>query len=287
VLVLESVAIIIGLRRKETRNVSPPKTFGKYTVTKLLSKQGDYVSIFLAQLATTEAQVELHVLNHPVNETSSEFQRFLNEFQTLSTLEHTNIVRVTDMGMQENKAYYATEYTDSRSVNSVVADGKSFTVEEIVELGCQVTDALEYMHKKKVIHRDIGPDTVYWDDTGARATISGFALVKNFRLTNLTARGICTPSEMRVTPEQVEDLPYDERTDLYLLGDLLYWLLTQRTALTLDFTPAKPSTHNEKVPDRLDKVILKLLKAKPDDRFQDATLVKQRLRWAIQDDEEL
>ena len=79
-----------------------------------------------------------------------------------------------------------------------------------------------------------------------------------------------TPTEMRVTPEQVEDLPYDERTDIYLLGDLLYWLLTDMPALTLNFMPEPVSTHNPDVPQILEETVMKMLEASPDRRIQTA-----------------
>jgi len=258
--------------------VTEAKTFGKYVIKKLLRAQGDYVSIFLGTLKDGDKPFELHVLKHAVNERSPDFQRFLNEFQTLAGLEHPNIVKVSDMGMVDNKAYYATPHSGARPLTELVSSGTSFSVEATTTIGAQVAEALVYLHGKKVIHRDIGPDSVYYHEAFKRAIISGFALVKNFRLTNLTARGLMTPTEMRVTPEQVDDLPYDERTDLYLLGDLLYCLLTGRTALTPDFNPERPSTHNPAVPKALDKVILRRLKKSPNDRIQSAHEVVKALK---------
>jgi serine/threonine protein kinase len=262
--------------------VGDVRTFGKYVVLKLLRKQGDSVSIYLATRQDGDGkEFELHVLNHEVSDRSAEFARFLNEFQTLEALEHPGIVRVADMGMEQNKAYYATPRSGARSIWETRAAGRKFAVPEVVGLGVQVADALEYMHRKKVIHRDLGPESVYWDEATKRVVISGFALVKNFRLTNLTARGMCTPSEMRVTPEQVNDQPYDERTDIYLLGDLLYWLLTERSALTLDFSPEKPSTYNPEVPPGLDQVLMKMLKPAPAERYQSAKDLKSALEASL------
>ncbi len=266
--------------------MSQGKTFGKYVVTKLLRKQGDYVSIFLSTMKDGDKPFELHVLKHAVNERSPDFQRFLNEFQTLAGLEHPNIVKVTDMGMVDNKAYYATPHSGAKPLSELIGGGKKFTIEETVNVGLQVAEAMIYLHGKKVLHRDIGPDSVYYHDAFKRAIISGFALVKNFRLTNLTARGLMTPTEMRVTPEQVEDLPYSERTDIYLLGDLLYWMLTERTALTLDFSPEKPSVHNSEIPAALDKTIMRMLKKEPDSRIQTAQEVAKSLKASLAPPEE-
>jgi serine/threonine-protein kinase len=250
--------------------VEENKAFGKYTIKKLLRRQGSYVSIFLGRKEGAVRDVELHVLNHDVSDNTPDFQRFLNEFQTLSNLKHPNIESVSDMGMEDNKAFYATSHSGACPLTEVIDGGKKFTIPEIIEIGRQLTEALTYIHGKKVLHRDLGPETVYYHTPFRRAIISGFALVKNFKLTNLTARGLMTPTEMRVTPEQVEDLPYDERTDIYLLGDLMYWLLTDMPALTMDFNPERITTHNPGCPLDLEEAIMKMLEASPDRRFQTA-----------------
>jgi len=257
--------------------VEEQQQFGKYTIKQLLRKQGSYVSIYLGRKEGASRDVELHILNHNVSENTTDFQRFLNEFQTLSNLKHPNIESVSDMGMEDNKAYYATPHSGASPLTEVVAGGKKFSFIEVVEIGRQLTEALGYIHSKKVLHRDLGPESVYYHAPFKRAIISGFALVKNFKLTNLTARGLMTPTEMRVTPEQIEDLPYDERTDIYLLGDLMYWLLTEMPALSFNFTPEPISKHNPEVPKILETTILKMLEASPDRRWQTAREVQQAL----------
>ena len=119
--------------------VTENNQFGKYTIKKLLRKQGSYVSIFLGRKEGATRDVELHVLNHAVSDNSTDFQRFLNEFQTLSNLKHPNIESVSDMGMEDNKAYYATPHSGASPLTEVVGGGKKFTITEIVEIGRQLT----------------------------------------------------------------------------------------------------------------------------------------------------
>ena len=260
--------------------------FGKYEVSRHLRERGDYVDVYEAFLGNERRPVELHILRHRVSEKNPDFQRFLNEFQTLSSLTHPHVVKFLDFGILEDRVFYATVATGAQTLEEIVDSGKRFGVVTTVELGRQMAVALGYLHENKIIHRNIGPDSIFWNIAQKQAILGGFALVKNFKLINLTVRGIKQPTEPRMTPEKYHRQEQDERTDLYLLGGVLYWLLTGKPAITVEYDEMKPelilcttppSHVNPDIPESLDSLVMKLLQENPAKRFSDAGKLESAL----------
>jgi len=253
--------------------------FGKYRVGPPLRQRGEYVTVYRAAFGSDDVPVELHVLKHRVSENSPDFQRFLHEFQTLSGLSHPGIVKFLDFGMLEDRVFYATVATGAATLLDLAEDGRRFGIMPTLDVGRQTAAALAYLHDNRILHRNVAPDSVFWHAAERRALLGGFCLAKNFHLTSLTIRGFRQPTEPRMSPERARGADEDERTDLFLLGDVLYWMLTGRPALTLDYdddvpvmrlTEAAPSDVDPDIPAPVDEVVMRLLDGRPERRYRSA-----------------
>jgi serine/threonine protein kinase len=160
---------------------------------------------------------------------SREFrERFVREAQTAGILSHPNIVTIHDIGedTESRTSFIAMEYIDGRNLKSLITDKKKFSWDEVADLIAQIGEALDYAHRKGIIHRDVKPANIMLTTDGKiKITDFGIAKVASSNLTT-TGQFLGTPNYM--SPEQVSGAPVDGRSDIFSLGVVLYELLTNR-----------------------------------------------------------
>jgi serine/threonine-protein kinase len=148
---------------------------------------------------------------------------FEHEYHTLAQLTHPCIVRVFDYGLDRSSPYYTMELlegADAREVNR----GQALTVSQICLLLRDAASALALIHSRRMVHRDVSPRNL-WCTPDGRAKLIDFG--------TLVAMGLQTQivgTPPFVPPEAAYTQPLDARSDLYSLGALAYFLLTQRNA---------------------------------------------------------
>lgn len=242
----------------------PMAKFGPYKIKKLLANHAGYVSVFKAQDAEGVG-VLLRVLNTAVDPGGAAYQRFQQEFRTLEKLFHPNILPVLDAGQIEGKAYYAAPVRPTlRPLSDFLTGGLvEFEWRDAVDIGAQVLDALDHMHASGVLHRDLRTTSVYYDMDSAQAVIAEFGMVKNFELPNLTMQGVAKVSVPIVTPESARDQPATARTDLYLLGNLVYEILAGESGVRYDFAYVPLLDRGVDAPAALDTLLAKVLAEDP------------------------
>ncbi len=209
-----------------------------------------------------------------------EFQeRFLREAQAAGILSHPNIVTVHDVGEDSSTetSFIAMEYVEGKNVKQLLTEKTSFTFERVAEIIGQVAEALDYAHRRGIVHRDVKPANIIITPEG-QVKITDFGIAKTEK-SNLTTTGqfLGTPNYM--SPEQVTGDAVDGRSDLFSLGVVLYELLTRKKPFTADnltsisykivheqFVP--PETYDAEIPPEFTGVLDKALAKDPGERFQ-------------------
>lgn len=250
----------------------------KYVPKRKIRAVGSYYSVYEATQVGLDRPVELRVLNCKLKAGSPELARFQHEFATLGSLDHPNIIRVLDLGVMADHVFYVTDLRNAKSFQELMDKGREFQFDEAIAVVRQVLGAIAHLHRKKVVHRDISSATVYLDQDNNIPYIAEFSVMKNQNVQgpSLTQRGIPTLKTLAKTPEAIKALPYDQRTDLYHAGGFLYRLLTNQEPPLSFAGPGEiadmchPRSVNPRVPAELDAVVVKALRASPDDRFQTA-----------------
>lgn len=154
-------------------------------------------------------------------------RNLLGEAQTLSTLNHANIVTVFDVGIDETGGFVVMELLDGETLYDTVERGV-LTQEDFVELAIQTMEALIAAHAVNVMHRDLKPTNVMviWQPSGRFQTkILDFGLAKFSKkpsVQTLNQDGTVMGSILFMAPEQFERQELDERTDLYSIGCVYY-----------------------------------------------------------------
>ncbi|HSM54741.1 MAG TPA: protein kinase [Candidatus Sulfomarinibacteraceae bacterium] len=257
-----------------------------------------------------DVKLERHValkMMHPHYARRPEFRaRLQQEAKTLASLDHPSIVRVLDYGENHEWAYIAMEYVDGGSLRAHLRrlqERKQYLpLEQSLQVGFQIADALAYAHERGFIHRDVKPSNIILkrlsrpEEAGEypfRAVLTDFGLVKLLEGDSLTQSGTTLGTPAYMSPEQCEGQELDGRSDLYSLGVVLYELLTNRLpfhfnslaeAIAAHMRGEMPPSLREwrpTVPSAVDAIVTKALAKDPAERFAGSAEMATALRSAV------
>lgn len=206
-----------------------PNRYGKCKVVRILG-QGATATVYFAKHEGLDISVAVKVLRKRLSETRPEYaDRFLREARTAAWLEHPNIVRVIDCGVEQGYHFMVMDYVDGPNCLEMLQkypDGLDWR--EATKIIQQAATGLAYAASKDVIHRDVKPSNIMVDSTGrVRVTDLGLAKLTIKGIVSLTQElhTVGTPNYM--SPEQIRSPgELDLRTDIYSLGATFYHLVT-------------------------------------------------------------
>ncbi|MGA2819699.1 MAG: serine/threonine-protein kinase [Anaerolineales bacterium] len=257
----------------------PGENVGPYRITQQLG-QGGMATVFKAYHAALDRYVALKVLHPAFKEDPSFLGRFRREARVVAKLDHPNIVPIYDFAEHEGQPFLVMKFIEGQTLKARLVQGPLGPEEAVHILRC-VGSALGYAHKQGVLHRDIKPSNVL-------LTPDGSVFLADFGLARIAAAGESTlSSDMLlgtphyISPEQAKGLRnLDEGTDIYSLGVVLYEVTVGRVPFNADtpfsiihdhiFTPLPmPRLVNPKVPEGVERVLLKALAKERADRYPD------------------
>ncbi|HKO04277.1 MAG TPA: protein kinase [Candidatus Acidoferrales bacterium] len=277
------------------------RTLGQYRIVEQLGAGGMGV-VYRARDLQLERDVAVKLLPAGLLADDMARKRFRREALALSKLNHANIATVYAFGNEAGTDYLAMELIPGTALSDKLAGG-ALTEKEALQIGAQITAALEEAHAQGVNHRDLKPGNIVVTPRGV-AKVLDFGLAQFFRpegasVAEGTAGGVATESisltrglagtPAYMSPEQLRGEGADARTDIYALGCVLYEMATgqpvfheeQPTRLIeaiLHRPPVAPRARNERVSPELERIILKCLEKEPERRYQSAKEVGVDLR---------
>ncbi len=202
-------------------------------------------------------------------------RRFRDEIKLARKIRHPNVCGIREYGKFEDIRYIVMEYIDGEDLKRYVRARGKLTIHEALDLARQIGEGLQAIHDAGVIHRDLKLSNVMRDQTG-RLRLMDFGIAKFMGDTTATATGhiIGTPEYM--SPEQVQGLHLDPRSDLYSLGIMTYELLTGRVPFKADTPLATimlqvhepPRLDDPTIPPAIVPILRKALAKNPDDRYE-------------------
>jgi eukaryotic-like serine/threonine-protein kinase len=212
--------------------VAPGSRFGAYRIVGEIGR-GGMGAVYLAERSDDQYQkrVALKVLPSWSAGDDRPIQRFLEERQILAALEHPGIAGLVDGGVTpEGLPWFAMELVEGVKIDRY-CDEHFLTVEDRLELFCQVCAAVQYAHRNLVVHRDLKPANILVTADG-RIRLLDFGIAKliggDIAATDLTASGERLLTPLYASPEQIRGEPTSTASDVYALGVLLNMLLTSR-----------------------------------------------------------
>jgi len=160
------------------------------------------------------------------NAAHKQFSSFLQEYELISRIRHTNVVRIYDLGLADDHAFIAMEYFSRGDLRAQIAQLNDPS--QALALLLQITRALEVVHSVGVLHRDLKPGNIMMRADGSLALID-FGLARQFNARfETTGVGNIFGTPYYMSPEQGHGQSLDARSDLYSLGVIFYEMLTRK-----------------------------------------------------------
>jgi serine/threonine-protein kinase len=260
----------------------------RYTIEREIGA-GGMATVYLAEDLKHRRKVAVKVLR-PELAVVLGVDRFLKEIELTANLQHPNILPLFDSGESDGILFYVTPYVSGGSLQEMLNREKQLSIEQSIEITKAVAAALEHAHRQDVIHRDITPENILFQD--GVPVLADFGISLALRAADsqrLTETGLSLGTPAYMSPEQISaDRALDARTDVYSLGSVLYEMLTGEapyTGATAQVVMAKrltepvPSARRIRsgVPERLDAALQRALAQAPADRWPNAAALATAL----------
>jgi len=252
------------------------QTFGSFKLIALLGR-GGMATVYRGYQESIDRTVAVKVLPAEFLHDPNFSQRFLAEAKTLAKLTHPAILPLYDFGYANNVPYIVMPIMTNGTLTDKLKKG-SLSINEAIRIFTPIADALDFAHKNGVLHRDVKPSNILFDQND-HPFLADFGIAKAMQsASNLTGTGIVgTPDFM--SPEQARGEQLDGRSDLYSLGVMIYQSLTGNPlfrattpiGVMLKHATEPPPPIREQRPDlsvEVERVLNKALAKDPNDRYQ-------------------
>lgn len=255
------------------------ENIGPYRIIEQLG-QGGMATVYKAYHAALDRYVALKVLHPAFHEDPNFTARFQREARVVAKLEHPSIVPVYDYAEQEKRPFLVMKYIEGETLKARLSRGP-LTAAEITQVVDAVGSALAYAHKQGILHRDIKPSNVLINNDGGMYLADfGLARIAQAGESTLSSDSIMGTPQY-ISPEQARgDKDLDGGTDIYSFGVMLYEMVVGQVPFNADtpfsivhdhiYTPLPlPRSINKKVPESVERVLLKALAKERADRYED------------------
>jgi serine/threonine-protein kinase len=261
----------------------------RYRIERLIGR-GGMGTVYLAHDEVLDERVALKVISSLIaDDPGAMIARFRREAAAARRISSPNVVRIHDIGEADGGlVYISMEYLVGQTLAKIVETRHPMPIDGVLGLVDQVCTGLAAAHQGGVIHRDLKPGNVLVGDRDA-VKIIDFGLAKSGFLDGMTVTGMMLGTPAYMAPEQVKGLEVDERTDIYALGALTYFVVTGRppfsgaTPIAIGFahcaTPPRPPRElRPDLPPALEAAILAALEKEPEKRPKSVDAFRAALR---------
>jgi len=250
----------------------------EYELEKELGRGGMAI-VFKARDKSLEREVAIKVLPFSLSFDAEFVERFQREARTAGKLEHPNIIPIYRVGKSGRVIYFVMKFIRGKSLSAVVEARGAIPVPELKRVLIECSRGLGFAHKHGIVHRDIKPDNIMFDELG-QAIVTDFGIAKAQSGARLTGTGMSIGTPHYMSPEQARAQNLDGRSDIYSLGVVAYQCLTGHVPFDgedsfsigykhiMEELPVPPLENADQR--ELFTVIQKMMAKKPEDRFQTA-----------------
>jgi serine/threonine-protein kinase len=266
-------------------------TLDKYEVLQKVG-EGGMATVYRGRHATLGRDVAIKVLHPHLSSSTRNRKRFAREARAIEQLRHDNILEIYDYsGADAEDCYIVTEFVGGRTLSSWMDEYGRLPSEVAAIIGIALSRALAYAHAQAVLHRDLKPDNVMIRHDGT-VKLMDFGIARFLDESQVTMTGALVGSPAFMSPEQAKEGDLDARSDLFSLGNLLFYLVSGH----LPFAGSNPSLMLKNIIEgnrpalaelapgasaSMCDVVERLLQTNREARFDDARQVEEHLRASL------
>jgi serine/threonine protein kinase/HAMP domain-containing protein len=274
------------------------RSIGRYQVMARIG-QGAMAHVYRARDPEIQRDLAIKILNQQLRRDPECVSRFLREARAAGSLSHPNIVTIYDVGEAQELPYLAMELLGGQPLDKVIEERGAFSILEVLHIGIQLADALQYAHELGIVHRDVKPSNIMLGADGRTIKLLDFGIARVAEpsgpdaaaqtLKTQIGQVLGTPRYM--SPEQALGQQLDGRSDLFSVGAILYELVCGRPAfngtsvatLAVQIATQHPDPIDviPECPRGLRFIIDKLLSKAPEKRFSSGAKVVEALKREI------
>jgi serine/threonine protein kinase/nucleoside phosphorylase len=277
-----SAFLLSLLKAKSFQEIISPRTplkkgkvlLNKYKILKPLGS-GVLGDVYLAEDMVLKRKVAVKHLKPEYAADENALERFREEASTIANLRHQNIAIVHGLEQEEGQSYIVMEYAEKGTLAGFLAEEGPLPIIQAINLTMSLCNALAAVHRQRIFHRDIKPGNILLIEMEDRIA----PRLSDFGLSSVSkGSGVYSGTLKYAPPEQLRGDPVDARSDIYSLGAVLYEMLTGRPPFTgsrdeileahQEQELLSPKSARKEILLSLEKVVLKALSKKPEDRYQ-------------------
>jgi serine/threonine protein kinase/Flp pilus assembly protein TadD len=263
---------------QETLKFNPGEMFGdRYTIIEEIGR-GGMGRVYKAEDRELGITVVLKMIRPELSSRPRMVDQFRKETLLGRSISHENVVRTHDLGVVNGIRYISMDFIKGENLAELIQTSGSLTLATCLQVAIQICRALEAAHEKGIIHRDLKPQNIMIDNSG-KVYVTDFGLAESLTESKAAPSGKISGTPKYFSPEQARGEEPDQRSDIYSLGIILYEMTTGNTPFKADTAegyirehisekPLPPSKANPSVPPACEKIILKCLEKKKEDRYQ-------------------
>jgi len=274
------------------------KEFGNVTIVKEIGR-GAMGIVLLGYQKTLKRQVAVKILPKSITHDASTWELFRDEAETVAVLAHPNIVPIFEMGENENCFFQVMQLIEGDNLRTIikgrlnhpVPSKRLIPLHETAELLGSVLDALAYAHDEGVVHQDVKPSNIIIDRRHGRPYLMDFGIAR-VMAAEYKSEGKVVGSPLYMSPEQAMGYETDKRSDIYSMGVILFEMAVGILPTNPDTSTAiivckqrDPGSFFSKTPrqvsplisDRLERIIMKSVAPRREERYQDCRAFKNDL----------
>lgn len=262
----------------------------RYEIIKNIG-EGGMANVYLAKDTFLNRKVAIKVLRGDLSNDDKFIRRFQREAIAASSLSHSNIVEMYDVGEDNGIYYIVMEYLEGKTLKQLIKKRGNITLEEAIDIMLQLTDGISHAHESYIIHRDLKPQNIMILDDG-KIKITDFGIAVAINSTQLTQTNSVMGSVHYLPPEQASGKGATIKSDIYSMGIMFYELLTGKipfrgdNAVEIALKHMKdeiPSVRkiNSDIPQSVENILLKSTAKNPKNRYDDVKTMYEDLKTCL------
>ncbi len=252
-------------------------TGGRYSVMHRVG-EGGMANVYYALHIPLDCPVVIKVMHPHLARDADMRERFKREAESAAQLVHPHICPITDFGAVGDQVFLVMPYLARGTLADRINNRRSFPPERTAAIAAQVATALDYAHRHGLVHRDIKPDNILFDED-ENALVTDFGIATGHFRARMTGTGNVMGTPHYMSPEQARGKLLDGRSDLYALGVVMYETLLGfppfdgADGYSISYkhvteTAAAPDAVDSRIPPQLSAIVMKCLAKRAADRYQ-------------------